>query len=29
MMPDADYVFCKEDTLMIMGKNENLKALIK
>lgn len=29
MMPDADYVFCQEDTLIIMGKNQDLKALIK
>lgn len=29
MLPDVDYVFNSEDTLIIMGKNSDLKPLIK
>ena len=29
MMPGADYTFCPHDTLMIMGRNDDLRKLIK
>ena len=29
MLPETDYVFCPEDTLIIMGHNSDLKPLIK